>query len=152
MIKPDLCKRLLQFRKAIGKTQRELAEELNVYQSTITNIEQGKVYPNIHFLHYFNEKYRLDINWLLTGKGDIFIPEPIVKVGETGEQDFHVYLEREKIMEYSELLFLLEIPSVEFFISAKLTELKALLKDQLPAFYRKKEAELEKMKKAASLS
>jgi len=103
------------FRRAIQKTVRKLASELNVSESKILNIENGAEYPGITYLHYFYEKYGLNINWLLTKTGHMFIKKP------RAETKAPMY---EK---YAELIELMRIPAVEQAIEAALTEIRALL-------------------------
>ena len=107
--------RFMLFRKAIGKTVRELSSELNVTESTITGIEKGAAYPGIGYLHYFHEKYGLNINWLLTKTGPMF-----VKKSRSETKD-------PMVEKYAELIELMRIPAVEQAIEAALTEIRALL-------------------------
>jgi transcriptional regulator with XRE-family HTH domain len=118
--KEEIGSRFRQFRDRIGKAQHELAAELKISQSTIANIERGKAFPNINYLHYFYNNYQLNINWLLIGQGDMF------SKGKAMNQ------------KYLELINLMQVPVIEQVILAKLIEIKALLKDEIKAFYDKK--------------
>ena len=42
--------------------------------STITNIEKGKATLSAKRLLLINELYNVDLNWLLTGSGNMFLP------------------------------------------------------------------------------
>jgi transcriptional regulator with XRE-family HTH domain len=121
--KEEIGSRFRRFRESIGKVQHELAAELKISQSTIANIERGKAFPNINYLHYFYNNYQLNINWLLIGQGDMF------SKGKTMNE------------KYRELINLMQVPVIEEIILAKLTEIKALLKDEIKAFYGKKNEE-----------
>jgi transcriptional regulator with XRE-family HTH domain len=110
--------RFMLFRKAIGKTVRELSSELNVTESTITDIENGTAYPEIEYLHYFHEKYGLNINWLLTKTGRMFVKK---SPSETKDPRYEKYVE---------LIELMRVPAVEQAIEAALTEIRALLELQ----------------------
>jgi DNA-binding XRE family transcriptional regulator len=46
-LRKDIGLRFKEFRKYIQTNQYELAKKLNSCQSTITNIETGKIYPGI---------------------------------------------------------------------------------------------------------
>ena len=72
-LKKKIGDRFKKFRKAIDKPQHHLAEELDVFQSTITNFELGKTFPNSGYLFHFFEKYGLNIHWLFTGEGFMFV-------------------------------------------------------------------------------
>jgi len=107
--------RFMLFRRAIRKTVRELASELKVAESTIVDIENGAAYPGIAYLHYLYEKYRLNINWLLTKTGRMF-----VRKARAGTKD-------PMYEKYAELVELMRVPAVEQAIEAALTEIRALL-------------------------
>ena len=48
------------YRKAIGKTQAQLARELDVHPSTIARIENGNIFPQAHYLKYLSKCYLLN--------------------------------------------------------------------------------------------
>lgn len=142
-IKKDVGARFYQFRKEIGKTQTQLSEELGVYQSTIASFEMGKTFPSLKYLNHFHRKYNLNINWLVTGNGDMFVAKGYMDryrldvddllTGEHGPRWDSSAQER-----YAELLYLMEIPIIEQVIMAKLLELKILLKDEVWELYQRK--------------
>lgn len=111
--------RFHRFRDTLGKAQHELGNELKVSQSTIANIERGKSFPNINYLHYFYFTYRLNINWLLTGDGDMFLKEK-------DEDDSYV-----------DLVNMMQVPLIEKIILAKLVESKALLREEIRTYFKK---------------
>ena len=113
----EIGKLFKTFRKTINKAQHELASELNIEQTIISNIERGKYYPNIKYLNYLYKRYGLNINWLCTGKGEMFIGE-----------EWEIFVTDQK---YSELFNLMQVPDIELQILAKLTEAKILLKDNI---------------------
>ena len=86
------------FRKILKKTQEELAAELGVCKATICNIERGATHVKINYLHYLHRKYGLNINWMLTGNGNVF-----VKLNRGLSID----------KRYSELFHLMKIPGIE---------------------------------------
>ena len=53
LVKKEVGFRFMLFRKAIQKTVRKLASELNISESAIIDIENGAAYPGIAYLHYF---------------------------------------------------------------------------------------------------
>jgi len=134
-LKKKIGDRFKKFRKAINKPQHLLASELDVFQSTITNFELGKTYPNSGYLYHFYTKYGLNIQWLFTGKGNKFIsalPESsdTSRVKESGLE----YWGPVKYHEYMDLLKHMQVPEIEKIIFAKLIELKALYKNKIDAF------------------
>lgn len=124
--KESIGGRFRRFRESIGKAQHELGAELNISQSTVANIERGKAFPNVTYLNHFYRTYQLNINWLLTNEGEMFYKNKI-----TDER-------------YLELIDLMQVPPVEQLIFSKLIELKALLKNEIKAFYDKMAEEIDK--------
>lgn len=145
-LKKSVGLRFRRFREAIKKTQYDLAEELHVYQSTITNIELGKTFPKINYLNHLNNKYRLNINWLLREKGDMLLPKELNGFGISFIGMPHVKYGDPMYDKYVELFTLMQIPVIEQVILAKLVELKALLKDEVREFHEKLKKELEQQK------
>ena len=138
-IKKEIGHRFKRFRKAIGKTQMQLARELKVYQSTITNIEVGKTFPGLKYLHYFHDKYRLNTNWLLSDRGDMFESEEVRTSTAVSLLNCHIRKKDDMYKKYSELIDLMKVPVIEQVILAKLVELKVLAKEEIDHI-RKKEA------------
>lgn len=59
-------KELIDYRKAIGKTQREMAELLNISYSMYQKLEYGIVKPSIETMKKFRETFKdFDINIFL---------------------------------------------------------------------------------------
>jgi transcriptional regulator with XRE-family HTH domain len=67
--------RFILFRKAIKKTQLQLAKETGIAIETIDETENGRKFPEINYLHTLNKRYGLNINWILSGDGDMFIKD-----------------------------------------------------------------------------
>ncbi len=142
-IKKEIGKRFKRFREAIDKTQTQLAMELNVYQSTITNIEVGKTFPSIKYLHYFYLTYGLNTNWLLSNRGDIFVePEERTALSASLLQ-CHVPKNDPRYQKYAELLDLMQVPEIEQIILAKLVEMKVLAKEEINEFREKEKINLQ---------
>jgi len=145
-IKKNVGSRFCQFRRAINKTQQQLADELGIYQSTITNFEQGKTFPNLNYLYYFNEKYGLDINWLITGAGGMLLRDYRLTGNASPSLEIPPHYHRGEMKNHAELLSLMEIPIIEQIILAKFLEVRTLLKDQIESFYSNKNPEEKKEK------
>lgn len=56
-------------RENTGFTQREVAKEVNLPQSTIAKYETGKLEPSLETLGLLADFYGVDLNWLLGTKG-----------------------------------------------------------------------------------
>ncbi|MCP4219459.1 MAG: hypothetical protein GY765_32795 [bacterium] len=108
----DVGLRFMLFRKAVEKDNCEFAAELRLTEDKVADIEAGILSPEITQLHILHYRYKLNINWLLTGTGFMF-------VGKDSEKPL--------VGKYSELLALMEVPAVAQAIGAALLEIKALL-------------------------
>lgn len=119
-IKEQIGQRFRKFRETIGKTQLQLAREFNVYQSTITNIEVGKTFPGIKYLHLLGKDYRLNADWIVNNRGEMFDDSPPIPTA--------------LIKKYSNLLNLMQIPVVAQLILARLEEVKVIVREEIERF------------------
>jgi transcriptional regulator with XRE-family HTH domain len=150
-LKEDVGIRFKAFRIDQKKAQHVLATELKVHQSTITNIEHGTTFPKISYLFYFYETYGLNINWLITGDGEMYLRDRIMAEEMIPLMLPHVQYEDPQYHQYLELTRLMEVPAIEQVILAKLTESKIIFKEQVQEFLReKKEKELREAEEAAA--
>ncbi len=134
-IKVEIGKRFRRFREAIKKAQHELAAELGIYQSTITNIERGKTFPNIRYLQYFYFEYNLNINWLLTSQGEMKMQHYQINPNASSIMECHISYDDPMYKKYEALVNYMQVPEVEQLILARLTEAKALFKEEIKEFF-----------------
>ncbi len=134
--KKEIGRRFCEFRKLIGKTQIQLAKELDVYQSTITNIERGSTFPALIYIIYFHRNYNLNPTWLLCGEGQTFIPEDEIFKEPWKKSLLPCHIKNEDPMyeNYYQLLNLMQIPFIEKVILGKLTELKMMAREEIKNF------------------
>lgn len=124
--------RFLLFRKAIKKTQFQMAEELGVRQPEIAAMEKGTTHLEIDHLHYLNKTYGLNINWVLSSEGAMFVK------GHPAHSDLDIdYVMRPPVKcgdpryeEYTEFFQLMQIPAVEKAIMDRLKEIKDRLGEE----------------------
>ena len=119
-IKRKMGLRFKKFRETIGKTQSQLAREFGVYQSTITNIEVGKTFPGMKYLHHLGQAYRLNTDWLVNNRGEMFLDPNMIPAA---------VLEK-----FSGLLTLLQVPVVEQLLMARLEEIKVIAREEIKRF------------------
>ena len=130
-IRKEIGKRFKKFREALGLTQAEMAKKLSVYQSTITNIEVGKTFPGVKYLHYFHNEFRLNNNWLINECGELFFSEEEVRIPSPSKLNCHIKKSDPRYAMYMELIELMQIPLVEHVILARLAELKVIAKEEI---------------------
>ncbi|MBQ4123693.1 helix-turn-helix domain-containing protein [bacterium] len=68
-------KRLKEIKKELKITSKELADELGIPVRTIGSYERNEAQPGPKFFNNIHEKYNININWFLTGKGNMFVSE-----------------------------------------------------------------------------
>ena len=69
-------RRLLQFLQAENITQTQLADTLSVARGSVSHILAGRNKPGYDFLESLLLHYpRLNIDWLITGKGRMYMDE-----------------------------------------------------------------------------
>lgn len=102
--------RLKLLRKKLGLTQEEFAESLGTVFTAISKYELGKIKPGSEFLFKLNKLYRTNINWLLTGEGDMFISpdsrsseissvaEMLLKMPEDSKNDYLHFIQEKKLL------------------------------------------------------
>lgn len=59
--------------KTIDKTSNALSKDIGVTAPTIRKIEKGVTLPSGKILTFLVEEHNVNVNWLLTGKGKMFL-------------------------------------------------------------------------------
>jgi transcriptional regulator with XRE-family HTH domain len=69
---PDLkaLGRRLRELRGFDLTQEESAKELGVSQSQLSKYERGFAAPSAEVLFFVKKRFRVSIDWLLTGEGE----------------------------------------------------------------------------------
>ncbi len=67
----NIANNLLAFRRYIGMTQDDIATLCNIGKRTYIGWERGETKITLNSLQPLVLKYSLNINWLLTGEGDM---------------------------------------------------------------------------------
>lgn len=65
--------RFRELRKTLGITLREMSQVLDIPLSTVSKYEQGIIKPGVEILSKVSTRYNVNLNWLLTGVGEMFI-------------------------------------------------------------------------------
>lgn len=73
----EVAVRIRKFRKEQKLTQRELGEILGINFQHVSKYERGEFIPTSENLIKFHRHFSLNINWLLTGEGSMYLdPNP----------------------------------------------------------------------------
>ncbi len=73
----NIGKRVKELKVALNLTSTELAEKLSIPVRTIGSYERNEAQPGPKFLSALIENYKVNINWLLTGEGNMFLSPKI---------------------------------------------------------------------------
>lgn len=116
----EIGNRLKKVRKSIDLTLNDIKEISGFSIPTISDIERGKNKPNLEYLLLLAEKFNVNLNWVLTGKGAMF-------------DDFDITWGFGKDNEIvKELIYLLEnSPSIRFTILQYFVDLKESKKETI---------------------
>lgn len=68
--------RIKHLRKALGLTQDEFANKLNVKRGAIANYEIGRNEPIDAVISLICREFNVNERWLRFGEGDMFVPDP----------------------------------------------------------------------------
>ena len=135
-LRKEIGLRFKEFRNTIKKSQYKLAEELKSSQSTITKIEIGKLFPGAPLQNYLHRNYHLNLNWLLTGEGEMNISPAKKSIhADLPILFWHISDDEPRFELYVELISLMRIPYIEEIILAKLAEIKVIAKDEIKSFF-----------------
>jgi transcriptional regulator with XRE-family HTH domain len=90
----EVGKRLIMVRERLDLKQKQLAAELGLSSSYLSDIEKGKVNPGFNFLMRIYRKYKVSLDWLLFNEGDMFCGIGIKERGRLPEFDYGDQTER----------------------------------------------------------
>ncbi|MDZ7263993.1 MAG: helix-turn-helix transcriptional regulator [candidate division KSB1 bacterium] len=79
----EIGKRIRLVRDKKGITQSELGEKLGIQFQHVSKYERGETVPTWENLIKLHEFYDVNINWLLTGKGTMFVSPLTYSVADT---------------------------------------------------------------------
>lgn len=65
--------RLKEARKELGLTQTDIAKRVGVNPSAINQIERGSTNPSLSTIESVSTAYKINADWLLTGRGEMFV-------------------------------------------------------------------------------
>lgn len=72
---PDLSSRLKQVRESLKMSQTQMSKLLSIGQSTLSQLETGNSSPSFEVLNKLAERADVNLNWLVTGSGDMLVGE-----------------------------------------------------------------------------
>ena len=85
--------RIKELRKALGKTQQDFADSLELSRNFIAQVETGAKTPSERTLKDICREFKVNYDWLVTGTGEMFQDDDsdaqaIVDSVMTGDNEF----------------------------------------------------------------
>jgi transcriptional regulator with XRE-family HTH domain len=108
-----IIERIKTIRRQLNFNQKEFATQLNISPASLSEIEAGKLNPRHDVLFTLFTKFRVNMFYLLLGKGAMFKPPTIEQDiledadGELAEflKDFLFYFKHSPILRYEMMRF-----------------------------------------------
>jgi transcriptional regulator with XRE-family HTH domain len=100
--------RFKKVRLLLKLTQKDFADKLKTGQSTIADIEKGRIYPNPGIIDGIHEIFDIDLNWLISGRGkmrrssETKIEEPEIAYGNFEIKDKYIHILEENLKLHKE--------------------------------------------------
>ena len=69
-----LKENLKKVRKKLGLSVAKLSDKLEIPAMTLTNYERGDRTPSAQLFIQMNKKLNVNLNWFVTGEGEMFNP------------------------------------------------------------------------------
>lgn len=90
--------RIKKLRKTLGLTQQEFANKLGIRQNTVAKYETGRGEPTRAVVSLICREFHVNEEWLRTGIGEMFQPEPRDAIDELIER-YHLPREYRSLTE-----------------------------------------------------
>ena len=133
----DIGTRIKEVRKTIRITQKEMAEKLGIFDSYLSDIETGKGNPGHSFFFKISSIFKVNLNYLLLGKGEMFSKPEQTPEEETYIEDIKSIEDLVWYMKKSPLFF----HQVMAFASKFHYEYEELIKKNIEKYGPKKDEE-----------
>lgn len=131
----DFGKRLQEARKSLGLGVAEMSERLGLEKNSYYKYEDGSRFPRPEVLSDLVEKLDIDVNWLLTGHGEMFIGAPGKKKPHLNDVFPGVPADRDTL----DLIASLEVPIMRSSLLVTFLECRKRYEDFIEEHFRRKE-------------
>jgi transcriptional regulator with XRE-family HTH domain len=130
----DAAGRIRAVRKKLMLKQEDFANQLGISQSFLSVVESGKRKPSFELLFSLLTRFNVDLSWLLTGKGKMFIKN---------QKSFFIDLfpEVPPAADVIDLIKSLEVPIMRNALLSKYYLYLERYKDIISEYYQNKEKE-----------
>lgn len=84
--------RIQMVRKTLNLLQKDFARSLDISNASLSEMEAGNAKPRFELLYNITKRYNINLNYLLHGEGEIFMPNEISRQSafeiNPGHRDF----------------------------------------------------------------
>ena len=77
---------LKKLRKELNLSAQKLADKIGSTQVSISNYETGKRKPSYEFMESLHNVYNVNLNWFVSGQGEMFNKQQKASAGMTPEE------------------------------------------------------------------
>ena len=89
----SFARRLKEVRKSLKLTQEKFARKMNISPTNLSDIETGKTKPCHDFFYRVLNDFRVNLNYLLSGEGHMFIETGNDKAETAEEKENRFYID-----------------------------------------------------------
>lgn len=83
----ELGERIKHIRTLLGKSQKEISDDISYSQSNLSQVENGVNEPGSSLLRRLSQKYpQINVDWIITGAGNPIKGERDKSTGELNEE------------------------------------------------------------------
>ncbi|MCK4763104.1 MAG: helix-turn-helix transcriptional regulator [Candidatus Aminicenantes bacterium] len=75
----EIGSRVKKIRTSLDLTLKQMAEKTGLSAGFLSQIEKGIKRPSAIYLFFLLVEHKVNINWILSGKGDIYLTENLVE-------------------------------------------------------------------------
>ncbi|MFW9872548.1 MAG: helix-turn-helix domain-containing protein [Candidatus Thorarchaeota archaeon] len=73
MTKKEIGNRIKYLREFLHLSQDQFAKKVGTHKQTISKYERGEQFPKVNMLNPWVDIFNVNLNWLLTGQGEMFL-------------------------------------------------------------------------------
>ena len=85
---------LKRLRHELRMTAQQFADNMGVSPVSINNYENSRRKPNYEFLELLVQVYDVNLNWLIAGKGNMFISQNKTDLNQIDEDKLKAYFDK----------------------------------------------------------
>ncbi len=114
--KKEIGARIRQLRKHLQLTQVEMVVNFRTGRAHYSRMESGEIFPGPEILKFLREHFNVSLDWLILGKGEMFLDQPLndVKSGPVRKQIIQAEIPEQEAKEIKELLdFMQKFPMIK---------------------------------------